>query len=88
MAVYYKTIMYMYRFNSKTGLLLYPYKPQSENPENEIAVVKYDIVETDGKIYKIGLMIPQNDSLTDFVLQIQIEEDKFAKTVSQRSGPT
>ena len=36
MAVYYKTIMYMYRFNSKIGLLLYPYKLGQKLRDEEI----------------------------------------------------
>lgn len=92
MAVYYKTIMYMYRFNSKIGLLLYPYKPEQKSSDNEIPFVEYGIKETDGKFYKIGLKIPKEtkDSkefkdLSDFIETIKEEEKRFSKMVQTQN---
>ena len=83
MAVYYKTVMYMYRFNSTIGLLLYPYKPDQEDPEHEIPFVKYGIKETKGKLYKIGLMIPQDiEKYQDFASIIRLHEQTFADMVA------
>ena len=83
MAVYYKTVMYMYRFNSTIGLLLYPYKPDQEDPEHEIPFVKYGIKETNGELYKIGLMIPQDiEKYQDFASIIRLHEQTFADMVA------
>ena len=81
MAVYYKTIMYMYRFKSKIGLLLYPYKSEHKDSGSEIPFVKYGIEETDGKLYKIGLEIPQGS--TTFVNDIHVNEEKFVDFIEQ-----
>ena len=82
MAVYYKTIMYMYRFNSNIGLLLYPYKQEQISNDNEIPFVEYRIKETNGKLYKIGLRIPQTaKNLNTFEETIKEEENSFSKMV-------
>ena len=62
-AIYYKTIMYMYRFNSKIGLLIHP---KSETNE-DIDITKYEIIGTDGKLCKVGIKIPsQCKDFSDF----------------------
>lgn len=81
MAVYYKTIMYMYRFNSTIGLLLYPYKPDPGSSDDEIPFVEYRIKETDGKLYKIGLEIPQDGKR--FYEDIQKNEREFVGNVNK-----
>lgn len=70
-AIYYKTIMYMYRFNSTFGLLLYPTKSDDEIVKTE----KYNIVGTDGYLHKIGIKIPieKNKNYSDFSEKLNLE---------------
>ena len=60
-SIYYKTITYMYRFCSNTGLLLYPHPHEAE--ESKILKIKTEMEHADyrGRIVKIGLGIPSND---------------------------
>ena len=53
-AIYYKTITYMYRWNAKIGLLLYPTSESNTKP-----IRKHHILETDGCIIKVGFPIPK-----------------------------
>lgn len=55
-SIYYKTIMYMYRFRSDRGMLLFPYSKS----ESEIYNKVYQIKDTNGRLWKLGLPIPQN----------------------------
>ena len=54
-AIYYKTIMYMYRFNSKIGLLIHPI---ITNEDKSVEATKYEIISTDGNLCKVGIKIP------------------------------
>ena len=68
-SVYYKTITYMYRFNSTSGFLLFPHP---KGGYDEI----YEIKETAGKLRKIGLSIPQNEtSFAAFQTQMKAQEE-------------
>ena len=59
-SIYYKTIAYMFRFNSDYSFLLFPHP---ETPFDQ----KYSIKETNGFLRKIGLAVPQNaESFSDF----------------------
>ena len=70
--VYYKTIMYMYRFNAKQGFLFHPVSRKKENEindtieivasENEsITFSKYYIEDrTDCQLYKLGLVVNED----------------------------
>lgn len=71
-AIYYKTIMYMYRFQSNQGLLIYP------NP-NETSIIPLEICETNGRLHLIGMKIPVADTYKEFVEEIRIEENKICK---------
>ena len=63
-AIYYKTIMYMYRFNSKIGLLIHPI---ITNEDKSVEATKYEIISTDGKLCKVGIKIPsQCEKFSDF----------------------
>lgn len=54
--VYYKTIMYMYRFNTDVGFLLHPSK---NNCEDGVSCKTYTIQGgRDGKLHKVGLCVP------------------------------
>lgn len=71
-SVYYKTVMYMYRFNTKKGFLFYPYNKE-EDDEHKI-VSEYQIEDrTDCHLYEIGLEIEETD--TDYT----VYRDKMAK---------
>lgn len=68
-SVYYKTITYMYRFNTTLGFLLFPH-PIVGFDET------YEIKDTAGKLRKIGLSIPQNEtSFADFQMQMKEQEE-------------
>lgn len=70
LSIYYKTVMYMHRFNCKNGFLLYPATKCHAEP--------LQIEETDGKLHKIGLAIPQNATKWDeFITQMTENEEKF-----------
>ena len=61
-AIYYKTITYMYRWNARIGLLLYPI-----SNSNSIAINEHHILETDGCVVKVGFPIPEfNGTFFDF----------------------
>ena len=63
-AIYYKTIMYMYRFNSKIGLLIHP---TITNEVKDVEIIEYKIIGTDGKLCKVGIKIPsQCKDFSDF----------------------
>ncbi|MDR1764276.1 MAG: McrC family protein, partial [Dysgonamonadaceae bacterium] len=66
-SIYYKTITYMYRFNSKNAFLIYP----SNKAENE----EYKIKDTKGVLLKIGFEVPQTTtSFSCFQTEIQESE--------------
>lgn len=68
-SIYYKTLAYMYRFNSINGFLIYPTKNQ-ENLYDELK-----IQDTTGMIKKIGLAVPQcSDTFNDFSSTIKKNE--------------
>ena len=75
-AIYYKTITYMYRWNAKLGLLLYPIS--TENPQ---PLVKYlRILETDGCVVKVGFPIPKSqDSFSDFSEMMKSNEFTYSE---------
>lgn len=77
-AIYYKTITYMYRFNTTIGYLLYP------NPDsNEKTVLKIN-GESGGELIKLGLHIPSGcKDFEVFVNAINKTEDSFFKEVKE-----
>lgn len=79
-SVYYKTIMYMYRFNSQKGFIFYPMRyndPAEEIREFQIAG------EKDGKFYMIGLRLP-NEKDSNYVANLKEKEEEFRKKVSEK----
>ncbi len=63
-SIYYKTIMYMYRFNSKIGLLIHP---TITNEVKDVEIIEYKIIGTDGKLCKVRIKIPsQCNDFSDF----------------------
>lgn len=76
-SVYYKTITYMYRFKSTLSFLLFPH-PRGGFDET------YEIKETAGKLRKIGLSIPQNEtSFAAFQTYMRAQEEWLRSTVRQ-----
>jgi len=58
-AVYYKTIMYMYRFNTKIGFLFHPVA-QDEAVGQQVLIDTYDIEGREGcKLHKVGMVVPE-----------------------------
>jgi len=67
-SIYYKTITYMYRFNSKYSFLLFPHPKM---PFDET----YKIKDTNGILKKLGLAIPQDaGNFTDFQNEMKNNE--------------
>ncbi|MFP3088988.1 McrC family protein [Treponema sp. TIM-1] len=79
--IYYKTITYMYRFNSKRGLLFFPYPFEGE-PFNK----EYKIEDREGTLTKIGFNIPKNiDDWGEFQEAMKKSECKFKNTIKKIS---
>ena len=77
-SVYYKTIMYMYRFNSKKGFIFYPLKDSST-----IASKVFQIKgELGGTLTTIGLRIPsETNDFESFRKEMQEAEADFRKQI-------
>lgn len=60
LAIYYKTVMYMYRFQSELGFLLYPM--QNEGHESK----RMMIAGRNSHVVKLGFAIPKEDDSNDF----------------------
>lgn len=71
-AIYYKTIMYMYRFNSNKGLLLYP---SSENCTSY--PIEFRIVDTNGSLVKIPMKISTQKVFGEFAEDMKHNEKEF-----------
>lgn len=56
-SVYYKTIMYMYRFRSKEGYIFYPHQTEDEG----CTEIVYDIMDTEGTFHMIGIHVPSTE---------------------------
>ncbi len=83
-AIYYKTIMYMYRFATNKGYLLYPYsKEENENEKND--VIDYEIDnERNCHLYKIRLTIPKCEGeYSDFKTNIATNEQGFIENLQK-----
>lgn len=81
--IYYKTVMYMYRFNSTLGFLFYPDMHSATEKEH---FEEFRIVGTGGVIVKAGFPIPtiNSDGLYDESEMKRIEES-FSKKVFERA---
>lgn len=76
-AIYYKTITYMYRFCSKKGFLLYPHPDEKASPIKENIITEIEGVNG-GSIIKLGLRIPSGCSnFNEFSRRIKEEESIF-----------
>ena len=78
-SVYYKTIMYMYRFDSKKGFLLYPYHNDKEDDEHKIESIYQIEDRTDCHLYEVGLEIEEiKDTTADYTVfrEKMVEKEK------------
>ena len=87
-AIYYKTIMYMYRFNSKIGLLIHP---TITNEVKDVEIIEYKIIGTDGKLCKVGIKIPsQCNDFSDFSKKMKgiesIVSNEIETLITSRNG--
>jgi 5-methylcytosine-specific restriction endonuclease McrBC regulatory subunit McrC len=74
---YFQLITYMYRFNAKSGFLLFPHP-------HEIFYEEYTIKDTESKLTKLGLAIPrQPDSFKIFCKQINKNEEEFVSMIKE-----
>jgi 5-methylcytosine-specific restriction endonuclease McrBC regulatory subunit McrC len=74
---YFQIITYMYRFQAKNGFLLFPY------PEN-IFCERYSIINTEGRLTKLGLAIPQQTSkYKSFCQKININEREYTSKLRE-----
>lgn len=82
-SVYYKTIMYMYRFNSKKGFIFYPMEPDAEEKDKSPKVLS--IAGTDSKIYMCGFRIPQvqGKDIAAFRTNMEDAEVKFRTQIEE-----
>lgn len=73
-AVYYKTITYMYRWNAKVGLLLFPIKGLSTYKR------VLGIEDAEGRIVKLGLPVPQEQAAYSmFCEEMRASEKAFVE---------
>lgn len=81
--VYYKTIMYMYRFNTKKGFLFYPYNKIEDNENNIYS--EYQIENrTDCHLYEVGLEIDKEaKNYKEFRQNMSGENGKEAVFINQ-----
>ena len=88
-AVYYKTIMYMYRFNTEKGFLFHPVpeKDLSFFPKNS----KYSIIDTNGTFHKIGLVVPEIEEDDDYAKfkneKMKVRETDFVNDINDCCKP-
>ena len=88
-AIYYKTIMYMYRFNTDIGFLLHPVKPQEDATGDVITSLTYHIPGgRGGKLHKVGIVVPKSEESKEydylaFKGDIQIREQKFLDEINR-----
>ncbi len=70
LSIYYKTIAYMYRFNSKNGFIIFP-------KQDTGLFETYCIKETDGILKKIGLAVPQTTgTFKEYLKTMKRNEDE------------
>lgn len=81
--VYYKTIMYMYRFNTKKGFLFYPYNNEEDNENNIYS--EYQIEDRkDCHLYEVGLEIDKEaKNYQEFRQNMSGENGKEAVFINQ-----
>lgn len=84
-AIYYKTIMYMYRFATNIGFLFHPCSFEEAKDQN-VTFHDYEIAnDRNCHLYKVGLVIPDsNKEYKDFKDKIKDHEKEFRKKVREK----
>lgn len=82
-SIYYKTIMYMYRFDAKKGFLFYPFNKKEENENNIYS--EYQIEgRKDCHLYEVGLEIDKEaKNYNEFRQNMSCEKGKEAVFINQ-----
>ena len=96
-AVYYKTIMYMYRFNTQKGYLFHPcsvsdVEEMEKKPtefehlkidENKQTVsCEYEIVDREGcHLHEVGMIVPSTEKYDEFKSSMDIIEEAFVQLI-------
>jgi 5-methylcytosine-specific restriction endonuclease McrBC regulatory subunit McrC len=96
-AVYYKTVMYMYRFDTKVGFLFHPCSQEDANNvktneelshlkvENDTITTSYQIEDREGCwLHEVGMIIPQlenDESFSKFKGDMANVEASFVRIV-------
>jgi len=92
-AVYYKTVMYMYRFDTKMGFLFHPCSQEDANNvktneelshlkvENDTITTSYQIEDREGCwLHEVGMIIPQLEGDGKFTA-MEATETSFVKKI-------
>ena len=100
-AVYYKTIMYMYRFKATKGFLFHPcnqedinyIKEDKEKPlpftiNEGLISSDYKIVDTEGYLYELGMIIPNADNYEAFCVNMRNIEAQFKNKIQEYIKPS
>lgn len=87
--IYYKTIMYMYRFNTEKGFLFHPVA-QGEAVGQQVLIDTYDIEGREGcKLHKVGMVVPEISD-DDYVIfkneKMKEEENEFVKSIKKAAN--
>ena len=79
--IYYKTVMYMYRFATDTGHLLHPCSRADANKigyEGDITYSDYEIAnEMNCHLHEVGLIVPDETDFENFAIRMQDVESVF-----------
>ena len=83
--IYYKTIMYMYRFATDTGYLFHPCsKADADEIEHKNGVTYSDYEIANGMnchLHEVGLTVPDETDFEDFTTRMQEVEDAFKEKI-------
>lgn len=87
-AVYYKTIMYMYRFATPKGFLFHPChaddKQQDETLKKENTIIRADYKIDNSRectLHKLGMVIPSADDFMNFTRQMSLVEQDYSSEI-------
>ena len=77
LAIYYKTLVYMYRFDCPTGYLLYPYSNDTEI-KSEVLTINN---QQKHRLNKLGMAIPQEADWHQFVERMKSSEKELIEQI-------
>lgn len=91
--VYYKTIMYMYRFDAKKGFLFHPVAKKKDDETGEIVAVGDEPVvvndytiegREDCHLYKVGLVVEENGDWAGYRKTMKEREKEFSEKIKSK----